>query len=397
MLMVSQLLRVARGEVEPGTLRAGRPMRFGAVATAPVVVVWNVCRHCNMSCPHCYAAAGAKPSLADLSTAEGLRLLDQIAESGVRTVIFSGGEPLLRQDLDWLLRGAVARGLAAQLSTNGTLLDAATARRLRACGVSYVGVSIDGRPDFNDSYRGLVGGYHRALEALRHVQAVGVRTGLRITLTRRNVDQVAHVLEAARSVGAARFYVSHLVDAGRGRAVAGDDLDRGEARDALRALFARAEALLEDERAPEVVTGSNDSDGPFLALWVAARFGRAAAERVESLLLARGGNSAGQRLVSIDHRGRVHPDQFWPAVTLADVRREGFAAALRHPLRDELGRRAELLTGRCRSCRFLASCRGSHRERAVARHGDRWGPDPACVLTDEEIRAGSAHAAEVTA
>jgi len=267
MLMVSQLLRVARGELAGDALRAQRPMRFGE-GDAPVVVVWNVCRHCNMTCPHCYAAADATPSPSDLSTEEALDVIEQLASVGVKTVIFSGGEPLLREDLFELIEAARAAGLGPQLSTNGSLIDETMAQRLRDAGIGYVGVSVDGRPDFNDSYRGLADGHAKALAALRAAKAVGLRTGLRMTLTRRNQDQLSEVLDAARSVGCDRFYVSHLVDAGRGRVISGDDLDRDEARSLLRGLFERALSTLDEKEAPAIVTGSNDSDGPLLLLFV---------------------------------------------------------------------------------------------------------------------------------
>ena len=79
MLMVSQLLRVARGDLPGGALQAQRPMRFGS-RDAPAVVVWNVCRHCNMTCPHCYAAADSTPSPSDLSTEDALGVIEQLAE-----------------------------------------------------------------------------------------------------------------------------------------------------------------------------------------------------------------------------------------------------------------------------------------------------------------------------
>jgi radical SAM protein with 4Fe4S-binding SPASM domain len=103
------------------------------------------------------------------------------------------------------------------------------------------------------------------------------------------------------------------------------------------------------------------------------------------LLLQRGGNSAGERIVNIDSRGRVHPDQFWRAATFGDVRKQSFSTILAHPLRDQLRRRLEFLKGRCATCSENQLCRGSHRERALAYHRDPWASDPACVMEDAEI------------
>lgn len=385
MLMVTDLLELATGRTRPAEVTARSPSRFQPSGRAPFVVVWNVCRHCNMTCPHCYAAAGPRPSSNDLTTQEGLRLLDDLADAGVRFVIFSGGEPLLRADLFELMAHARARGLAPQLSTNGVFIDPSTAERLAEVGVQYVGVSLDGLPDFNDAYRGLEGGFHRAVEGLRNARRAGLRTGLRMTVTRHNDTQLDALVEQARAIPVDRFYVSHLVYSGRGRRLVGADLSPEDARRLLDRLFALASELLADGEPLRLVTGGNDSDGPALLRWVHDRHGPDAASRVRGALEQRGGNSAGERVMCIDHLGRVHPDQFWQAANLGNVRRQPFAQILDHPLLAQLRDRSAHLGGRCRDCPHLSLCRGSHRERALFATGDVWAPDPACVMTDAEV------------
>ncbi|MCC6214121.1 MAG: radical SAM protein [Polyangiaceae bacterium] len=383
--MVTDLLRAARDPAAAQATRARAPQRFSGPARGVPVVVWNVVGHCNLSCPHCYAAASLAPSAHDLRTDEALRLLEQLAETGTQVIIFSGGEPLLRGDLFELIERAVALGLSPQLSTNGTLLDDTTAARLREAGVRYVGVSVDGTRPFNDRYRGMVGAFQRASDGLRAARRAGMRTGLRLTLSRANAEQLEAVLAHATELGVDRFYVSHLVYSGRAARMADADLLPAESRAVLERLFELALGQLGDGVGPEVVTGGNDSDGPALLLWLEARLGREASARAEALLAARGGNSAGEKLLDIDHLGRVHPDQFWQAARLGDVRHTSFAEILRHPLLAQLRDRTRLLTGRCGECRWLELCRGSHRERALAVHHDPWAPDPACVMTDAEI------------
>jgi radical SAM protein with 4Fe4S-binding SPASM domain len=356
MLPVSELIEVATSEGGDDELRSRAPQRFSEIGRHAPVVIWNVCMHCNMACPHC-----------------------------VRVVIFSGGEPLLRSDLIELIAYADSLGISPQLSSNGVLIDAAMAGRLAEAGVRYAGVSIDGLPDFNDDYRGLDGGHEAALEGLRNAKRAGMKTGLRMTLSRRNVAQLPAMLEVAEGADVDRFYVSHLVYSGRGYQVAHEDLRRDEVRGALLDLFERAEKLVSEGRGPKVVTGSNDSDGVLLLQWIVGRYGEAAGKKVRELLLQRGGNSAGERVLDIDSSGRVHPDQFWRQAVLGDVRKQSFAGILQNPLREQLRRRVELLKGRCGACSERALCRGSHRERALAIHRDQWGPDPACVMEDAEI------------
>jgi len=385
MLQVSEFIEVARGEALETDVRERAPLRFGGPAQNAPVVIWNVCMHCNMKCPHCYAAAVASPVPSDLSHEEGIALLDDLASCGVRVVIFSGGEPLLRNDLFELMAHARDLGIAPQLSTNGVLIDAGVAERLAAAGVAYVGISIDGLREFNDAYRGLDGGFDAALRGLGHAKTAGMKTGLRMTLSRRNVAQIQSMVGVAQEASVDRFYVSHLVYSGRGAKVADEDLSRPEVRHALLQLFEIADGLVAAGRGPKIVTGSNDSDGVFLLRWLLERYGEAATKKVRELLLLRGGNSAGERVLDIDSRGRVHPDQFWRQAVLGDVRKQSFAEILEHPLRAQLRRRLEFLTGRCGSCSESALCRGSHRERALATYRDHWAPDPACVMEDAEI------------
>lgn len=385
MLMVSELLDLAAGNSRPAEVTARSPARFQADAGVPSVVVWNVCAHCNMKCPHCYAAATSRPSKQELSTDEGRRLIEQLAGVGVRFLIFSGGEPLMRSDLLELLAHAKACGLTPQLSTNGVLLDRPKARALADAGVAYVGISIDGQPLFNDAYRGLDRAFLRAVAGLRHARGAGLRTGLRMTVTNRNADQLPALVEYARSIPVDRFYVSHLVYSGRARRIAGDDLAPERSRELLEDLFALADHLRADGEPMRIVTGGNDSGGPALVQWVMNRYGVRAASDVRATLARRGGNSAGERLLCVDHRGRVHPDQFWRSVTLGDVRRQSLTEILAHPLLGELRGRAARLHGRCGGCALATLCRGSHRERAFAATGDIWASDPACVMKDAEV------------
>lgn len=383
MLMVSDMLAVARGLRSASELPAQSPGRFRA-ASAPVIV-WNVCRHCNMRCPHCYAAASLQPSAADLDTREALDLLEQLSALGVRVVIFSGGEPLLRADLFELLERARQLGLSAQLSTNGVLIDAPVAARLAAVGVAYVGVSLDGLADWNDAYRGLPGGFSRALGGLDLVRAHGIKTGLRVTITRHNAGMLWPLLELARQHQIARFYVSHLQYAGRGRRLRQDDLSAHETRSLLWQLFEAADSGIRDGERLQIVTGGNDSAGPLLLRYIGAQHGATARARVHALLAARGGNSAGERILDIDHRGAVHPDQFWQQHDLGNVRTHSLAEIMAHPLRAELRDREARLEGRCADCAWKSLCRGSHRERALSATGNLWASDPACVLTDDEL------------
>jgi len=132
---VSEVLRHRAGERTPSGVLAFSDIRRP-------VVFWNITNRCNLLCSHCYIRAGPGREREDeLTTEEGLCLIDDLAEMRVPLLLFSGGEPLVREDF-WDLAGhAQERGLTTALSTNGTLITPAVARRLHDVGVEYAGVS----------------------------------------------------------------------------------------------------------------------------------------------------------------------------------------------------------------------------------------------------------------
>jgi MoaA/NifB/PqqE/SkfB family radical SAM enzyme len=108
------------------------------------IVVWNSTKACNLRCIHCYYTAKAQPDPDELTAIEAKAMIDDLAAFGVPVLLFSGGEPLLRNDLFQLGIYAVQRGLRTVISTNGTLIDRNAADRIKEAGFSYVGISIDG-------------------------------------------------------------------------------------------------------------------------------------------------------------------------------------------------------------------------------------------------------------
>ncbi|HYH02720.1 MAG TPA: radical SAM protein, partial [Bacillota bacterium] len=87
-----------------------------------MLVSWNTTNACNLDCKHCYRDAGRQAE-EELTTAEGFKLIDEIAAAGFKIMVFSGGEPLLRPDIFALVKHAANRGLRPVFGTNGTLLN----------------------------------------------------------------------------------------------------------------------------------------------------------------------------------------------------------------------------------------------------------------------------------
>jgi 12,18-didecarboxysiroheme deacetylase len=384
-----------------GTVEPSDVLRYGAEAKRlpshllqfssdkKPVVVWNCTRRCNLRCRHCYSRSADRHYESELTTEEGFALLEDLAAFGAPVVLFSGGEPLTRPDLLELAARAVKVGLRAVLSTNGTLIDEATAARLKEIGLSYVGISLDGMRATNDLFRGVEGAYDRALRGLRNCLKAGVKVGLRFTITRSNAGEINALFDLVREEHVPRICFYHLVYAGRGAALMAEDLDPVAARKAVDTIIDRTAELHRQGIPTEVLTVDNHADGVHLYLRM-LREGNPRAETVRELLLMNGGNSSGTGIGCVSWDGSVHLDQFWRHVTLGNVRERKFSEIwtdLSNPLLAKLRDRRSHVTGRCARCRYLDLCAGNFRVRAEAATGDLWAPDPACYLTDEEIGA----------
>ena len=392
MLSLSRLLT--------GTVTAGDALRYDRHSAAlpphllhfsedkKPVVVWNVSRRCNLHCVHCYAGSADREYPGELTTEEALAVIDDLARFGVPVVLLSGGEPLMRHDLFVLSRHARDAGLRVVLSTNGTLLTPEVARTISEQGFSYVGVSLDGTRDVHDRFRGMRGAFEASMDGIRACRDAGVRVGVRFTITRRNHSELPAILQLLEDEGIPRFCMYHLAYSGRGERIASDDLSHADTRGAIDLL---ADRVLDWHRRgieKEVLTVDNHADAAYLYLRLLREQPERAPE-VLRLLEWNGGNSSGLAVACIDNLGRVHPDQFSWHLPVGNVRRKPFSALWSDgasPLLRDLRRRRELIHGRCASCRFFSICNGNLRVRAQSATGDLWASDPACYLTDDEIR-----------
>ncbi|MCC6718210.1 MAG: heme d1 biosynthesis radical SAM protein NirJ [Acetobacteraceae bacterium] len=351
------------------------------------VVIWNLIRRCNLTCKHCYSISADTDFAGELTTPEVHAVMDDLHRFGVRVLILSGGEPLLRPDIFEITARAKRMGFYVGLSTNGTLIDAAMIGQVAAAGYDYVGISLDGIGATHDRFRRKPGAFAASLDAVRLCRAHGIKVGLRFTLTQDNQAELPAMLALMGREDVDKFYLSHLNYAGRGNKNRGDDVLRGMTRAAMDLIFDTAWQSACDDDGREFVTGNNDADGVYLLHWAADRF----PDRLDHLrgkLMEWGGNASGVNVANIDNLGDVHPDTFWWHYSLGNVRQRPFSAIWRDvsdPIMAGLKARPRVIGGRCGMCRDFAICGGNTRVRALQLTGDPWAEDPACYLTDAEI------------
>ncbi|MFQ5722873.1 MAG: radical SAM protein [Terriglobia bacterium] len=330
-----------------------------ATEFVPYVISWNLTQKCNLRCHHCYIdASTAMPG--ELSTQEALRVMGEVAEVCRETIlILSGGEPLLRPDLDELVARASDQGMLVVLGTNGTLLSRARARSLAARGLSGVGISLDSLlSPRHDAFRGVQGAWQAAVEGLGAARAAGLDVQIQMTLTRENVLELPRVVHFSRQVGARVLTVFFLVCTGRGQDLV--DLTPEEYERILQRL-----AQLQDDRV-------------MIRPRCAPTFRRVLAQRKpQSILLESdiGRCMAGKNYCRITPDGKVTPCPYLPLVA-GDLRQQSFGALWRSaPLFQAL--RDPTLQGRCGACEYRELC-GGCRARAFAASGDPLAEDPWC-------------------
>jgi len=195
-----------------------------------------------------------------------------------------------------------------------------------------------------------------------------------------------------------KFYLSHLVYAGRGDKHRGEDTAHARTRRAMDVLIERAWGAVSSGRPLEVVTGNNDADAVYFLRWAEGRFTPAEVAHLRAHLEAWGGNSSGVGVANIDTQGRVHPDTYWSDYTVGSVRDAPFSALWTgaDPMLALLRQRPRPLKGRCGACAFKAVCGGNTRIRALQVTGDPWAEDPACYLSNTEIGAEETERLTVT-
>ena len=355
------------------------------------VVVWNCTKQCNLECAHCYAAADCETAPGELSTAEGKRLLEDLAAYDVPVVLFSGGEPLVRDDLTELVAYATDVGLRPVLSTNGTLLTTDRVRALQEAGLAYAGVSVDGLAERNDRFRGQEGAFDAAVSGIETCLDVGLKTGLRYTITQDNREDLADVVDLLHDVGVDRFCFYHLDYGGRGKEIVDLDLSPQERRAAVTELCDLTREYHADGTEIETLLVGNYADAAYLVEYAREHLGAAHARRIHGYLRNNGGDPAGERVADVDYQGNVHLTQFWQNYALGNVRDRPFSAIWEddsNPLLAKLRDRREHLTGKCADCQYRDICGGGSRLRALTVHEDPFAPDPQCYLEDGEREPG---------
>lgn len=175
----------------------------------PFDTMYEVTARCNLRCVHCYNPPDR--SAPELDTAAACGALDKLAAAGGFMLTFTGGEALSRPDFFTLAAHARGLGFALCLISNGTLVDAAAARRLADLGFADVGVTLYGAsPAPHEAVTRTPGAHTRSVRALRLLRDAGVHTTLRSVIMKPNRGEQEALLELAADLGVRTLIDVHV-------------------------------------------------------------------------------------------------------------------------------------------------------------------------------------------
>ncbi|MEO8617420.1 MAG: radical SAM protein [Luteolibacter sp.] len=395
------LTKLWTGAAQPADgLRYGHGVGANAVEARgrKPIVVWNITRTCNLRCVHCYSDSNAMQYPGELNWDQMQDVVEDLAAYQIPALLLSGGEPLIHPRFANLVKMASAEGLKLTISTNGTLITPEKAVMLKEANVAYVGISLDGIGKIHDEFRRKEGAFDGAVRGFKNCRDVGQKTGLRLTLTRHNVENIDRILDFIEDHEIQRVCFYHLVPAGRGSEL--QVLDAGAARGAIDTLISRVESWHKQGIDRELLTVTQPADGAYLLVRMENE-SHPNLDEARRLLSWNGGgaNSSGRGIANIDTQGNVHPDQFWQDMQLGNVKQTPFSqiwegghapsAGMLESIRSigllSQQERQTRMSGPCADCKWFSICGGGFRTRAAfCNDGDLWGSDPGCYLREEE-------------
>ncbi len=342
------------------------------------LVAWELTRSCNLFCAHCRGSASDNKFRGELSTSECFRLIDQIVEAASPILILTGGEPLFRDDVVQIASYAASKGLRVVMGTNGTLLNKATAAKLKTASVSRVGISLDfPTAELQDKFRGKAGAFEDALSGIANARASGIDVQINSTITKSNVSLLPELFSLALKVGAVAFHPFMLVPTGRGRVLKSLEVSPEQYEETLNWIFDKRLGLeqkmfLKPTCAPHYLRVAKQREGK-----LRMSENTQPAHNHSALYSFTRGCLAGTGFAFISYQGKVKGCGYLD-IEAGDIRKESFGQIWNNsPLFQEL-RNLSNLRGNCGVCEYKRIC-GGCRARAYEAAGDYFATEPYCV------------------
>lgn len=346
--------------------------RLGDGSPVCRLIAWEVTRSCNLACRHCRGEAHPHPYEGELDTAEARALLATFPQVGNPIIIFTGGDPMLREDVYDLIAYAKSLRLPCAFAPNGTMITPEKARKLKECGVDRCSISIDGADAArHDAFRGVPGAFNASLRGIGHLKNEGVPFQINTTVTRDNLADFRDIFRLCENLGAAAWHIFLLVPMGRAAAISDQVISAEEYEDVLHWLYdfrKSTDMSLKATCAPHyyrIMRQRAHSENTPVNV---ETFGMDAMSR---------GCLGGTGFCFISHTGQVQPCGYL-TLNCGNVRDTPFPQIWRQSEIFRKLRSKENYKGKCGRCEFHYVC-GGCRARAMSISGDYLAEEPLCL------------------
>lgn len=355
----------------------------------PFLAIWEVTQSCDLACKHCRAAAQPIAHPDQLSTEEGKRVIDQIAEMHVPIFVFTGGDPLKRPDLYELIRYCDQKGVKVAVTPSATpLLTREAIFKMKEAGVVRLGISLDGSSaEIHDKFRGLPGAYARTIQAVEWAGEAGLPIQVHTTISRHNADDLDNLCALFERLAIVMWNVFFLVPVGRGQL--GDLLSGEEFEQVFGKIYELSQRVSFQIKTTEAMhyrryllqhnlQERKMGHGHHAAAVAEYEPGAPQADaqtRTHGWATRRVNDGKGFMFIS--HVGNVYPSGFLP-IHAGNVREQGLAEIYRNAPIFKALRDTGRLVGKCGACEYKEICGGS-RARAYALTGDPLAQEPCCI------------------
>ncbi len=343
------------------------------------LIAWEITGACNLACKHCRAEALTDPFPDELSTKEAKALIDTFPLTGDPVVIFTGGEPLMREDVFELAEYAGSKGLRCVMAPNGTLINAQNAKKMRETGIQRCSISIDG-PDASshDEFRGVPGAFDAAVRGIEHLKSQGIEFQINTTVTRDNLNSFHNIFHLAEDLGAVAWHIFMLVPTGRGAALSEQIISAAEYERTLNWFY-------DFRKTTDMHLKATCAPHYYRIMRQRARAEGVAVDRENFGLDAMTrGCLGGIGFCFISHSGQVQPCGYLE-LDCGQVRKQPFNEIWESSPQFMKFRDQPSYKGKCGVCEYHNVC-GGCRARAHTMSGDYLAEEPLCTYVPQKLR-----------
>ena len=333
----------------------------------------NLTKRCNLACEHCYLDAKTLKHGTDneLSTKEVCRLFDDLARRSTETmIVLTGGEPLLRKDLEELVMYGSGLGFAMVTGTNGTALTEKRVKSLKAAGLLGAGISVDSlNPSLHDDFRGQAGSWQKTMDGIEHCRTHGLPFQIHFSINKNNLHELDDIVAFSIEKGAMVLNVFFLICTGRGESMT--DISPTQY----------------DEAMAHLINIQKSTDKLIIRPRCAPHYKRVAHQMNPESEIVKVSGYDGDGCIAGIHYSRITDTGNFTAcpyieTSLGNIRESNF-----WDIWDEdptlLSLRSPKLGGKCGACEYQKLC-GGCRARPVAAGNDLMAEDPWCAYEPED-------------